>query len=412
MRLIYKILTALASSLLLISALGYFAFTGAFAEIETQYFSQRVIEGQKDHQAENSRIVKKYHDSNIERITNILNLDYLKNVYDPSQARKDIVDRTNLFGRLSDELGGFQYIRIIDSNQLNILYSTHEEDIKQRDTDRILFKLWKDSNDFAAPIRYMESKDSEPYYVYDPQNHRILYSFPAVDQYALFKGTVVMEFSISGLQDYLYRQGGISDVNRVQIQDLDVLIYNLTIDQFELLKPNIARFRSLAGKSDFIQKVADGEGSDYYLVQIADESGSISIAVIPGQSLVLNNEYRALLLLSIFITLFLIVFLLLNIKQNQELILKKKIKKFQMTFLRDLLEAEDELNWERYEVELKSRKDEVRREILKSLSDKFKKNKQDEIDALLDKSWDEIIRVLVSKKDEQKEEPSFTVSRT
>jgi hypothetical protein len=161
-----------------------------------------------------------------------------------------------------------------------------------------------------------------------------------VDQYGLFKGTVVLEFSISGLQNYLYRQGGISDVNRVQIQDLDILIYNITADQFDLLRDNINRFRSLAGESNFIQKAADSEGSDYYLIQAVDNHGSLSMAVIPGQDLVLNNEFRILLLLSLFITLFLMLFLIFNVKQNQELILKKKIKKFQLTFLKDLLDAE------------------------------------------------------------------------
>ena len=62
---------------------------------------------------------------------------------------------------------------------------------------------------------------------------------------------------------------------------------------------------------------------------------------------------------------------LLNLKQNQELIFRKKIKKFQLNFLRELLEAEEELNWEKYELELKSRKEEVRREIQKGLSEKF-----------------------------------------
>ena len=71
MRSIYKILTSLIISLVLVSGLGYFAFTGAFSRIETQFFSQRVIESQKDRQARNNQLVELYHRENMEQLQSL-----------------------------------------------------------------------------------------------------------------------------------------------------------------------------------------------------------------------------------------------------------------------------------------------------------------------------------------------------
>ena len=208
----------------------------------------------------------------------------MRNVYDPSQERADIISRTNLFGRLSDELAGFQNIRIIDRNRQNVLYSTLDGDITQRSNTRILYNRWSQSPDNGAPIQFLESKEDSPVFSYDVEGSRIFYSLPAVDQYGLFQGTVVVDFSISGLQNYLYRNGGLSDINRLHILESDVLVYNLSPEQLVLLRDNITQFREGAGRSDYIQQIASGEGQDYYLVQTIDANGSASVTAIPGMN--------------------------------------------------------------------------------------------------------------------------------
>ena len=69
---------------------------------------------------------------------------------------------------------------------------------------------------------------------------------------------------------------------------------------------------------------------------------------------------KILLLAAFFLTTFLIVFLLLSIRQDRVLVLSERIKRFQIEFLKGYVDKREEINWDVWKRDLNSRKEEIR----------------------------------------------------
>ena len=76
--------------------------------------------------------------------------------------------------------------------------------------------------------------------------------------------------------------------------------------------------------------------------------------------------------------------------------IKHKIKKFQLAFINQYLEKENTANWDSLKKEIDKRKNDLSLEVKKSLGLQSKKHRK-EIDALLSRSWEDLISVLSTK---------------
>ena len=104
------------------------------------------------------------------------------------------------------------------------------------------------------------------------------------------------------------------------------------------------------------------------------------------------------------LTSFLLVFLLLNVRQDSVLVLSDRIKRFQIQLIQEYLESKDEIDWRRWQVELEQRREDVSREIKKGIGNSRGK-RGEEIDHLIDSSWDEILTVLGQRTVETRSAP-------
>ena len=111
----------------------------------------------------------------------------------------------------------------------------------------------------------------------------------------------------------------------------------------------------------------------------------------------ISNLVKITLLVCSFITIFLLVFILFNWKQDELLNIKKYVKRFQMEMLSEYFESE-ELRKAKTPLEhFSDNKDVVFGKIKKGLGSQAVKY-QKELDSLLDKSWQEIVAVLSNVK--------------
>ena len=126
-------------------------------------------------------------------------------------------------------------------------------------------------------------------------------------------------------------------------------------------------------------------------------SAKIIIAKVEKESFfVFSETVKILLLACIFISIYLIFFLLFNLRQDPMVRIKHKIKKFQLAFVNQYLEKENIENWENLKKEIDKRKNDLSKEVKKSLGVKSKKHSK-EIDSFLNKSWEDLLSVLTSK---------------
>ena len=110
--------------------------------------------------------------------------------------------------------------------------------------------------------------------------------------------------------------------------------------------------------------------------------------IIPSGDFTLPTEMKWILLGSFFITAYLLAFLLFDIRQDRMTILSDRIKRFQINLLEEYVENKSDIDFGRWHRELEARRPEVRATIRSGLG-RVRKNRQAEVDDLIDKSWDE-----------------------
>jgi hypothetical protein len=123
-----------------------------------------------------------------------------------------------------------------------------------------------------------------------------------------------------------------------------------------------------------------------------DPGGFVSVMVKSGV-LEMSRVMKGLLLAVFFFTVFLIVFLLFNLRPDPVEVLSQRIKRFQIQLLEQLMGSQGGSDWERWKKELEARRGEITHQIMRGIG-KVSPKQKPEVDAYVSKSWDEIIDLL------------------
>ena len=98
---------------------------------------------------------------------------------------------------------------------------------------------------------------------------------------------------------------------------------------------------------------------------------------------------RILLLILLFITVFLFVFLIFNMRHDDMVVIKDRIRRFQLAFISEYAGADGD-KIKTLPDDIAARKESLSNEIRKSLGRRGKKHKE-EVDKLLERTWQEIL---------------------
>ncbi len=373
-----------------------FAFYGAWLYWgrDVPGLTQGVLVELRERQQELDRLIQEYHQNNLQEIRAILDLPEMTSIYDLNQNQGAIRFREDYFGALGKRLPGFLGLRILNENGQRILYSSYPRDASSRDNRQIIYHQWEASPHYSG-LFIPQSGETSGEYNYDAEAGAIYYFVPTFDQYDLYKGTAMVEFTVAGLQNWLFRYGGMLDRSQVQIVNERQLIFNISLPQLEAIRGELGSFLSTAGDQEFIQKIAEN-GDSFFLLQILGEKGERSLVVIRASDFLLPRKKQILLLVIVGLSSFFLSYFLLGLKGRSEEVVRKKIRKFQYTFIKDLIEMGEDLDWQRYELDLRTRKKELREAFLKG-SGKLQERELKDIEAFLDLVWEEILQFLFTK---------------
>ena len=111
--------------------------------------------------------------------------------------------------------------------------------------------------------------------------------------------------------------------------------------------------------------------------------------------LIFSTELKVLLLVCVFITLYLIILFFFNIKQDDQAIIKDKIKKFKIALINEYLENTDNVDWDEVSKFLAVRKHQINHDIRHYLGKKAETHKV-LVDNLLEKTWDDVENVILN----------------
>ena len=408
----HKTALSLLITVLIFSLMCVFAFAGGFAYIEMHYYEPRIVKNVNQTLDSISLDFDEYISTLKHNFAEYANDPRAKTFFERESSTSDMQDRQLLTERLMENNPGLEGIRVVESTDLHIHYSTYPSDLMMQTEEYISYQDYNDAIPFSSLSIYdtgVFAGDPETYaelsmLYFDDAKDRLIFSFPYFDSYTAYRGTILF---------YVYAQ----DFTR-QIINKNLIALNTRSkviapkDSFGVRQTS-QNCGIVFGFPSVGRELIDGKilnnwtKGQYEVEQLAqDENGHIMILITGTNSQsakigwICNDEEftfsqleKALLLTCLFITLFLIIFMLFNLKHDDNVVIRERIHKFEMALFHEYLERKDTEDWSTLQKTAALRKQDVNAEIIKSLGATGRKHST-EISRALDQSWTEFLHII------------------
>ena len=388
-----KVALSLLLTIFLFAGFVVFAFSGVFSLIETRFYQPSLINGINEDLTLISKSYENYTKDFENAFTEVRNNAAVKKVSNPTQKNEDIQERSKLFSDLASEFSGLLGYRVVDTNGKAIHYSTFDSDILKQQSNAISYRNYDNKTDFPYEKLALDG------IYFDTEKNQLIFSFPYFNEYDTNQGRIFFYVAAKDFNQYLISKNLLAiNQNAVLIETSKTgtlgFIYGYPSVNQEFFKSAVAeRWNQNLFSA---QTILDTEIGNWVAIS-NNGSAKIIIAKIEKESFfVFSETVKILLLACVFISIYLIFFLLFNLRQDPMVKIKHKIKKFQLAFVNQYLEKENIENWENLKKEIDKRKNDLSKEVKKSLGVKSKKHSK-EIDSFLNKSWEDLLSVLTSK---------------
>ena len=391
-----KVLISLVISLAVFIGLLFLTVSDYESFTEAKIYRPAIVRYINDNLAEIEKSFKNWNKTNIELFKSVLHEQSLMAAVKQDQSQSDIEERDSIISKIISTVPGFTGLRIIDSQYQKMHFSTFQEDILTKTDSMLSYKRYDDT-DFLIPYHHIEVPDNGEIKITAlTEADIILYCLPFYDYYDVYRGTAV--FYISG-SSFLYRL--ISD-NILSISDglailsdethtmLGILTETHNIISQDLKDLVLSDWERLPQSLRLIS--LDGEDS-WVLVTKKTDFGYIG-RITEKDVFMFPMTVKYFLIFMVFVTVFLMFFLLLNIKRNRLFIAENKIQQLHWSILKNYLKTSQKENWDELQKELEYHRHEVNAEIKKGLGKKLLQRKEKEIDDILQKNWQEIFDII------------------
>lgn len=396
-----KIAVSTLISLFLFTGLTVASYAGLFSILENRFYAPSIIKNYSDQGERAARILDSWHSDNVAAFSTFTANEAVTRSLLPNQSSQDIFDRTNLAGTLMAGTRGLEGIRIIDSGESirendtgnrRIHFSTFTQDILRKEDFLISWKQYGRDDADIPFARIARSDGDSARLILDTERDRYLYTFPFYDSYGTWRGTAVFYVSARAAVQKLIGEGllRLSD-HPVLIATEDSLVYGAVTGMPSagrdfLTNVIIDRWTKNDLAADRI--VGTGESGWVLVSKKAGEWG-IYGQLVDEQLFSFPKSVRTLFLAVSFLTMFLVIFLLFNLKQDEMVIIRSRIRRFQVNLMEELMETDEEQQWEELRKNLTGKKREFNDRIKRGFGRRVKRKHSEAIDQLLDKSWEE-----------------------
>ena len=161
-------------------------------------------------------------------------------------------------------------------------------------------------------------------------------------------------------------------------------------------------WRSNPGSASFIAPLTlssqGGAQASYRVFSERLAAGGVAALVEPSALFEMADLMKGLLLATFFLTVFLFLYLIFNLKSDPLDVLRQRVKRFQIQLITELVGTPGGADWNKWRGEMEARKDEITWQIQRGIGRVSRKQKP-VIDEYLSKSWAEILD-LVSRRAE------------
>ena len=408
----------------LLAALGLFAGfvlsfnTTLFKELETRFYTQAKIE-------ENTGQLDKISESCDSYISEILTLiekgenAWTKNAsvrsyYVQNPSESDVNTRRRLTETLFSQIPALNGIRIVDKNGRNVHYSSFDDSdlLKQNG----ISKVYKNYNDIVKDTGEIDfetlqkiTSETKSVLLCDESRARLILAVPFCWVDGIYSGLCLFYLNMREVEKELIARDVISlGEGMTLFADDDYnggFILNLPYgNRATFREPALnywkSRSEAMARGSDNYQqpeKLLELPDGRFYVALSSNRIGKIRVsAVYTSDIFELSAELRLLIYICVFISILLVVFLLFSFFRDPVVTLQKRIKKLQLGIIENYLDGKEKREWNDVARQLRTRRNDLSEEIIKSLHVHSKKRRK-ELSEYLEKNWDEIFAIFEAK---------------
>lgn len=450
-----KFSVSLLISVVIFAFFSVITLSGQFDSIEAKFYQPAVRKPIEQKIRELSEQEKQYNQILFERFASFASDDAVLSFTKSVSSDEEVKSRALACAKIFSSSPYLQGIRIVDSNGRKIHYSSFESDKKKQNERSTVYEDYSNfvKNGQEVEFELLDCKNGRKFKIFnDFEKKRIIYSLPFIGKDNSGKISQQADvFFYCGTEDFLrflYSKNKISLSEKDGAEylftgnsDCAGYIFGLPYSNSELLGNGLEALREnvrkkvlnlaedrrtelfeqnvgltgtylLLDKTEDSSEQIDSEKKEFStenaeenkeplsasynfvvftkIVDLGEENFSFLCFVYDGGMFKISLELRILLLALVFLTLFLTIFLILNLKRDDLSVIKARINRFQKIFAESYENSKEKLPGE----ELKKRKNELKKEIIKSLGRRGKKYPA-EIDALFENGWTEFFETTI-----------------
>ncbi|MDR1108160.1 MAG: hypothetical protein LBL19_03905 [Spirochaetaceae bacterium] len=384
---------SLLISVILSAGFTILAYAGLFDLVETRFYNPSVSRALSKETAGDAEIVRNFVTELQGRFFGTLENEAVRRSFLAEQPPEDIFERSRLYGVLLESVQGLQSVRFVDSGGTRIHYSTNPQDIRQQDPQSITYRNYPDIPGFIPYDQVKIPGRGLPKLTVDEEGDRLIFSFPFYDAYAAHRGTALFSLSVRAIEERLIRLGRIKPGEDVSLVAAPSgMVVGLPPGGKNVLLPLVAALWN-EGASNLATLNSPNSGTALALFSEKTAQGFFLGRLVDEAVFVFPPGMKIILLASFFITAYLSVFLLFNLKQDPLTVVQNRLKQLQINLIEEYYDAKGDIDWGRWKRELEQRREEIRGELKRGIKLAPGKLSED-IDFLIDKSWDELLAVL------------------
>ena len=437
-----KIALSLLVSVILVSGFAVLAFSTLFDRLEARFYVPRVQEAVVSRVDRVGSLVEQVHASNVERFEAVASDPQFRSAFRINSSEAERQRRAELLIALEASVPALDMVRLIDLTATSLHYSSSRDDYTQTGTTRTYLRPDQVSadepislldlayvpgmRDGSAPLPGQAELDqmirAGTRVFIEPTHNQLIYRVPATDAQGVLQGSALFYVNANIVRNALLRAGffGTGDLVRLVqssgvVDGLGAVIVNLpaifddalraaVVDSWSAVTEQITQSTGLPVRilADSSEQADSPPAVPAYLVfarPIGGISGTSLLYLEPESTMLMPDALRYTILGAVFLTVFLIMFLGLNIRQDAVVVLSDRVRRFQVNLIREYLQSPERADFRTMRFALEDRREDVKAELKRGIG-RLRAGEAGKVDELFDREWDEIIRVLGSRAEE------------
>ena len=392
----HKAAFSLLISVLLFGVFTALSFTGLFDLIETSFYNPSITTSLTAEIDRNVEAIDRYLTELQTRFSETLKEPAVQRSFLPNQSAQDIFDRSRIYGLLQESLGGLQWVRFIDAEGSRLHFSTYEPDILTQDRLSLSYRNYNEPDLPYAKIAVNDGEASK--YTLDGGENRILFSFPFYDSFDVYRGTALFSLSIKAVSDMLISEGRVKLGEDISIiSDPPGFLCGMSTATEMALSSLVSSIWKEEGLK-FAKLNSTDSSESLILISVKTPLGFFIGDLVNEDLFSLPLTMKIILLASFFLTVYLTIFLLFNLRQDPVTIVQNRLKQLQISLIEQYHEHKGDLDWNHWSRELEQRRGEISAHLKQGIKTAAA-GKSADIDLLIDKSWDELFSVMGGRTD-------------